>query len=160
MHNHKILVCGGRDFGDIPLKVDRNGPDKTHPNYLWKMREASFVKSCISAYVLCHSRCYDPDDNWLPSDITIISGAARGVDRLASEWAVIHWCGLEEFPADWEKYGKAAGIIRNQQMLDEGKPNIVLAFPGGNGTANMIAKAEKAAIKVIKFDPQMRCSSA
>ena len=54
------------------------------------------------------------------------------------------------FPADWNSYGKAAGPIRNKQMLDEGKPDVVIAFPGGTGTANMIMQATKAGVKVVK----------
>lgn len=81
---------------------------------------------------------------------TIIHGDARGADRLAGGYART-W-GIEEvkFPADWEKYGKAAGPIRNQQMLEEGKPDMVIAFlaPNSRGTKDMISRAEKANIPV------------
>lgn len=155
MRNHKILVCGGRNFGDIPMRLDGNGPEREHINYIWKMREADFVRSCLGAYVCCHSIYYNPDDNWLPGDITIISGGARGVDTLAIDWAIVHWCKFEEFKADWSLHGKSAGVIRNQKMLDVGCPDVVLAFPGGRGTADMVSRSEKARIRVIKFDPQM-----
>lgn len=51
----------------------------------------------------------EPDElgNWLPA-VEIISGAARGADTAAIDWAVINWCKFREFPADWNKYGKAA----------------------------------------------------
>jgi predicted Rossmann-fold nucleotide-binding protein len=80
---------------------------------------------------------------------TLIHGAARGADTLAERWAEDKG-GIEvlAFPADWERDGKAAGPIRNQRMLDEGRPNGVVAFPGGRGTADMIARAKKAGIPV------------
>jgi len=52
------------------------------------------------------------------------------------------------FPADWSRHGKSAGPIRNRQMLIEGRPDIVVAFPGGKGTANMIKQAVEAGVKV------------
>lgn len=84
--------------------------------------------------------------------VIIISGMAKGADSLAIDWAVVNWLRWEEYPADWETHGKAAGLIRNQQMLDEGKPDLVVAFPGGRGTADMIRRAEKAGVEVIKID--------
>lgn len=81
-------------------------------------------------------------------DFTIISGAARGADSLAIYYAKLYDVLLEVYPADWDKHGRAAGPIRNQQMLDEGKPDLVIAFPGGRGTQDMINRAEKAGIEV------------
>ena len=78
----------------------------------------------------------------------LIHGAARGADNMAAYWAVRNQIPCRAFPADWKKHGRAAGHIRNQQMLDEGQPNMVMAFPGGRGTANMISRAEKAGIPV------------
>jgi hypothetical protein len=81
----------------------------------------------------------------------IISGAARGADSLGSRYANEKGIELKEFPvssADWNKYGKSAGHRRNTQMLIEGKPEGVVAFEGGRGTANMIKQAKEAGIKV------------
>lgn len=69
---------------------------------------------------------------------------------MAVDWAVINWCPFTEFPADWDKYGKSAGYIRNQQMLDEGCPDYVVAFPGGAGTNMMKRIASKAGVPVIE----------
>lgn len=80
----------------------------------------------------------------------VIEGAANGADRLAGAWARARGKGLCEFPADWETHGRSAGPIRNKQMLDEGKPDLVVAFPGGRGTANMVWQAKKAGVSVIK----------
>ena len=84
---------------------------------------------------------------------TIISGMARGADSLGALYASEH-CSLQTFPADWNKYGKSAGYKRNHQMLDEGKPDLVLIYWDGSskGTSHMIDIAKKAGIKtVIKY---------
>lgn len=83
---------------------------------------------------------------------TVIQGGARGADALAKEWANDLNLPVEEYKADWLLYGKAAGPIRNKQMLDEGKPDLVIAFPGGRGTQNMIQQAIKAGVKVITVE--------
>lgn len=86
----------------------------------------------------------------LPTGAVIIEGEARGVDK--SSRRIAEHLGLEvaPFPANWDKYGKAAGPIRNQQMLDEGRPDLVLAFPMPDsiGTQDMIARARQAGIPV------------
>lgn len=79
----------------------------------------------------------------------IIHGGARGADYLAACWAKNNNVGEMRFPADWTAHGRAAGPIRNQQMLDVAKPDIVIAFPGGHGTADMVARAKKAGVKVV-----------
>lgn len=65
------------------------------------------------------------------------------------------WKGIpvRVFPADWETHGRAAGHIRNRQMLVEGKPDIVVAFAGGRGTQNMINQARKAGVTVFLGTP-------
>lgn len=83
--------------------------------------------------------------------IEIIHGGAKGADLWADYWAVHNFCPVHEFKADWDKHGKSAGPIRNQQMLDEGKPDLVIAFPGGRGTEDMKARARKAGVKVIEY---------
>ena len=57
------------------------------------------------------------------------------------------------FKAEWDKHGKGAGHIHNQQMIDEGKPDIVLAFPGNRGTADMIKRSKKAGLPVTVVGP-------
>jgi len=81
-------------------------------------------------------------------DLVIIHGAARGADSLAGYWAKANHIPVEEYPADWKQHGKGAGSIRNQRMLDEGRPDAVLAFPGGVGTADMIRRARAAGLPV------------
>lgn len=78
----------------------------------------------------------------------VIHGAAPGADSLAGEWASRNGIPQQVFRADWKLYGKSAGPIRNRQMLCDGKPDGVVAFPGGRGTANMVKQATEAGLKV------------
>lgn len=82
----------------------------------------------------------------------LIHGNAKGADQIADEWAAGK-CMTSTFLPAWEEHGRAAGPMRNQRMLDEGKPHLVVAFPGGKGTADMVARAKKAAIKVVEVRP-------
>lgn len=85
------------------------------------------------------------------SPVRIIQGGAAGADRLAMEWAALNEVACLTVPAQWKKYGRRAGPIRNRHMLHE-KPNLVLAFPGGRGTRNMLwlARNEGLAVRVVK----------
>lgn len=83
----------------------------------------------------------------------IIEGGAPGADLLARQWAVANKVSVVTFKADWKIHGRAAGPIRNQQMIDDGSPELVLAFPGGRGTADMMSRATKAGIPVVQILP-------
>lgn len=121
----RILVCGGRFFKDEA-----------------RMRA-----------VLCE----------YSTDTTLIVGAdperfaamihghetLKGADYLALKFAIdAGWAEPQTYAADWPKFGTAAGPIRNRRMIDHGKPDLVIAFPGGRGTADMIYRAEKVGIQV------------
>ena len=88
--------------------------------------------------------------------LVVIEGGARGADALAEAWTrnnnAPHNVGHLQFPADWKKHGKGAGPIRNHQMLTEGKPDMVLAFPGGRGTAHMVGIARAAGIATVEVE--------
>jgi len=85
-------------------------------------------------------------------EVTIIHGNANGADRLSGMVALSLDMMVESYPANWSEYGRAAGPIRNQQMLDEGKPNLVIAFhsnlENSKGTADMVRRARKANIPI------------
>lgn len=81
----------------------------------------------------------------------VIEGGASGADALAAEWAQKRGVPSKEFTADWKTHGWKAGKLRNQQMLDEGEPDVVIAFPGEAGTADMIWKAMSADVQVIEI---------
>jgi hypothetical protein len=82
-------------------------------------------------------------------NIEIISGMARGADMFAYEWAKENHVKCHEFPADWDRYKKAAGPIRNQQMIDEGYPDLGIAFKGTSGTADMVRRLHNHNIPVL-----------
>lgn len=114
----------------------------------------------MTRYLICGGR--NPDEqtselvwNWVMTHVedgdVVIHGAARGVDTLAMIAAqALPGVKHAPFAADWHTHGKAAGPIRNQRMLDEGKPDFVIAFPGGKGTADMMRRAEAAGVPVTR----------
>lgn len=117
----RILVFGGRNFTD-------------HVKF---NRELIGIITNRNATIKSH---------W---DHTIIHGAARGADTLAALFAKMFGLQVEAYPADWNGQGRAAGILRNQRMLDTGI-GLVVAFPGGSGTADMVFRAIKAGVRVIE----------
>lgn len=122
--------------------------------------------------LVCGGRAYDNQDRVFEVldkldkelggvDIIIQGGAGKlitmkegfkpiGADLIAMWWAKARGIDNRTFKAKWHSYGKAAGMIRNKEMLNEGKPNLVVAFPGGKGTANMIKQAKKANIRILE----------
>ena len=115
----RVLVCGGRDY-----------------RYARRIFfELDSVRITFGLTVLIH-------------------GAAPGADRIAGQWAAKHGIPVEDFPADWFPHGKdggrdnSAGPKRNARMLAEGRPDLVVAFPGASGTNDMIQRARAAGIRV------------
>lgn len=145
----RILVCGGRDYGVAPKYSATREEFNRLEEQAVKQREKLF--STLDDLCLKKGWTLQPDKegNWLPN-VFVIAGRARGADSLAIDWAVTNWCNFQEFPADWYRYGKSAGYIRNKQMLDEGRPDIVVAFPGGKGTAMMSRLAVEAGVEVLE----------
>lgn len=84
---------------------------------------------------------------------TVIDGAARGADSMAALWAIHNGRESLRYPADWDKYGARAGTIRNRHMAEHSKPDVVLAFPGGSGTRNMMGIARFMRIPVWEAVP-------
>lgn len=83
----------------------------------------------------------------------LIEGEAPGADVISRRLGERIGYKILPFPADWDRYGRSAGPIRNTQMLEEGKPTDVLAFPlpDSKGTWDMIDKALAAGLKVSIF---------
>ena len=82
----------------------------------------------------------------------IIEGGCGGADHLAYKYWLTK-CDLDKvkwlrFTAEWDRYGRSAGPRRNDRMLKEGKPDLIVAFPGGRGTADMVERARKAGVPV------------
>lgn len=85
----------------------------------------------------------------------VIHGAARGADTEAARWCAARQVPAWACPADWSQ-GKGAGIARNQWMLDHTYPTNVVAFPGGNGTADMVRRARAAGLPVIEVPARVQ----
>ncbi len=83
---------------------------------------------------------------------TIVQGGAKGADELASLYTARFGIELRTVWPDWNKHGRAAGPIRNQEMLDKHKPDLVVAFPGGRGTADMVRRSRKAGVDVAEIN--------
>lgn len=134
----RVLVCGGRDFG-LPQKSIESSQERA---FIWEYLARM--------------------DAYKQSIDVVIHGDAKGVDRCAGAWARHAKITERAYSADWKKYGVSAGPIRNQKMLDEGKPDLVIAFTRaaeggvrrsegarvGRGTADMVRRAKKAGVRV------------
>lgn len=88
-------------------------------------------------------------------EVVIIHGdCPTGADRFAAEWARVQFVAEEPHPANWDTYGKAAGPVRNQQMVERGA-DICLAFPlvQSRGTRDCMRRARAAGIPVVVRQP-------
>lgn len=83
--------------------------------------------------------------------LTVVEGGASGADLIAYEWGVARGYDVLTFVANWKKHGKAAGPIRNAEMIEACKDmaTVVVAFPGGRGTADMVRQSTRAGLTVI-----------
>lgn len=83
---------------------------------------------------------------------TLVHGGARGADALSHAWATMRKDNVtvRVYEADWKTHGRAAGPIRNKLMLTSEQPHVIIAFKGGNGTADMIRQAKKAGVDVYE----------
>lgn len=79
----------------------------------------------------------------------IVHGGARGADAMGQALGDCMGIPCIAVLPDWSK-GKIAGPLRNQRMLDEWKPDLVVAFPGGRGTNDMVRRARKAGVEIVE----------
>jgi hypothetical protein len=119
----RILICGDRWWG-------RERPNATPKEIGLAERQREVLYNYVST---------------LPPGTTIIEGAAPGADQLAGRFGRQLGFSVTEYPPDWAKYGRAAGPIRNKQMLVDGQPDRVAAFhddiENSKGTKNMLGLA-------------------
>ena len=117
--------------------------------------------SITKRILVCGSRNYtDREKIWKVLDgysahykVHLIEGGARGADTFAAEWATARYLTRHErYPANWNRFGRRAGFIRNRQMLEQGKPELVLAFGRGSGTDMMVRLAKHAGVEVKEYD--------
>ena len=85
---------------------------------------------------------------WFGFTYCIIEGDATGADALAKEWGRSQGVPVITMAANWTMYSKTAGSVRNSCMLEWAKPDLIIAFPGGAGTANMVRIAKEAGVDV------------
>ena len=97
--------------------------------------DKEWVYSQIEKYWYEHLACY--------SDPIMIEGGARGVDLLARSYAIDNEWEIEEYPADWDKYGKSAGYIRNDIMVKKADEVLILWDGTSKGTKNDIDLCKK-----------------
>lgn len=147
---HRVLVCGSRTFTDgLIVNALLDG--------LWNEMTVGYLTTDMKG-------------------MTVIEGGAKGADGLAAWWAQhspmhshnerpddppFEW---QTYRADWKLHGKAAGPIRNQRMLDEGKPTVVVAFVDkplaeSKGTADMVRRARQAGIPTYVIECDARGGS-
>jgi predicted Rossmann-fold nucleotide-binding protein len=81
----------------------------------------------------------------------LINGGADGADSLAAQWARDNGIEVMTVIADWRTHGKKAGPMRNEKMIRLGQPDLVVAFPGGRGTEDVIRRAKANDIPVLEI---------
>ena len=121
----KVVIAGSRDFNDY-----------------------EYMKQMLDQQI------YDLAEklNLLDEGVEIISGGARGADKLGEKYSKDRGYGLKIFPADWNKYGKRAGYLRNKQMAQYADVCICFWDGRSKGTKHMIDLANKYGLKVIVND--------
>lgn len=127
----RLIIAGSRDFNDYVLlekEVDQ-----------WLYREIT-----VNHY---------PDLTKEIAVIEIVSGGARGADRLGEKYAKKNNLPIKIFEADWEKYKKSAGYIRNEEMAKYGNYAIIFNIGRSPGSVHMenLAKKYKLGLKVINL---------
>lgn len=122
----RVIIAGGRDFDNL-------------------------VRLTYVCRRLLHTAILNHRDG--KERLEIVSGTAKGTDFLGETFAKVHDLGLKRFPADWNRYGKRAGHLRNGEMA--GYAEALIAFWDGEsrGTADMIEQATAMGleVKVIKY---------
>jgi hypothetical protein len=133
----RVLVCGGRTFG-MPRRGVSEAEKAEEERRITYQRDrlTTILDAAVKRLGLTE----------------IIHGAAPGADTLASEWAATNGIPDRGFPAETDRYGKTAVPLRNQRMLDEGRPDLVIAFIGGDETRDMVERAKAVGLTVHAID--------
>jgi len=122
----KVLVCGGRAYSDY-----------------------AYVELILAGLVAEASAFFRMEADEV--HVIFACGAAHGADMLATQFAKKHGHKIKLYPADWKTHGRSAGPIRNKHMLDDFKPDMIVGFPGGNGTEHMCKIGQEAGIPVRQW---------
>jgi hypothetical protein len=122
-----VLVCGGRNYGAETAEKPTWATEK-EKQALWLSLD------------------------WLSRQLggidLLVEGDAVGADRESARWAAARGVTVRSHPAAWNTHGRAAGPIRNREMLDQNAVTLVVAFPGGIGTKNMVRQATMRSVPV------------
>ena len=118
----KLIIAGGRDFTDVPLAAWHFTAfvEELHP-------EATALVPCITE---------------------IVSGTARGADKVGEEVAKAFGIPVKQFIPDWDGLGKRAGFVRNAEMAEYGDALLAFWDKRSKGTKHMIDTATKKGLKV------------
>ena len=116
----KVIVAGGRN---VPEILGETGARK---------KVYASIKSFLTIYSI--------DE--------IVSGTARGVDRLGEKWAKDNGVKLTRMPADWDEYGKRAGYLRNEEMAEYADAVILVWDGKSKGTGHMLALAKEHSLEI------------
>lgn len=126
----RVIVTGGRFYGE---EFDR----ERQYRQLW-LRERDHVNETLNELLRLYGE-----------DLLIVQGGAKGADRAARDWALrLDGPRPITFAADWRGLGRAAGPIRNGEMVAAGA-DLVVAFPGNSGTADCVRQAREARLYVL-----------
>lgn len=128
MTGKRILICGGRDYGNDRGKdgVARPGAQAERDHFERVM--FGLIKN--------------------PGIAQLCQGGQTGADRMAFWWALHYGVPIMTYPARWKELGRRAGPARNAQMITAWWPDLVVAFPGDRGTRDMVRRAREASIEV------------
>lgn len=149
LRHSRILVCGSRNWATAGMQV--NPYDySTGPQYDHGSQDAQIEIAVLRGLYERHKQRAEG------RPLTLIEGGAPGADSVAwafADWNMGMWDDIVHlhFEADWDAHGKRAGYLRNAQMLEEGKPNLVVAFThdleSSKGTKMMVELARKAFVE-------------
>lgn len=123
----KVLVCGGRHFDNKRMLVQALDQIHNEREILLLIQGGQRTEISVGKWI--------------------------GADWFASEWSRWREIPFVTHPAKWNSQGRAAGPIRNRHMLEDWKPNLVVAFPGGKGTLDMVTQARGRGVQVIEVKP-------
>lgn len=150
-HNEPDHFPDASKMIDLAARIERaEGPDRA-PERILVCGGRNFDDGALLEQTL---------NQYTDSVRVIIEGGAPGADRLARTWAQMRRIEVLTFYAQWKRHGKAAGPIRNSAMLANGRPDLVVAFEGGRGTADMVTQAKLARVPVIEVAAAIRARSA
>lgn len=138
---YRVLVTGGRAYGLVVLP-----PFEITDEELGRIQATAINERQTLYSKLNHLLALHPD-------LAICHGAAPGADALAETWCKFSHVPRVEYPADWGTHANSAGPIRNREMLKGFFPALVVACPGGTGTADMVAISRAAGVQVDEVHP-------